>query len=122
MTHVPVRSRATITARNLHISPADRRTLATVFNANHRATGRVGQAIRGSVFYGEADGHRYALASFDTPRLGAQDQPELFVHTTRGWRDLGDTGGDPWGRVELPVALLRRWGIPPRTREDHQRE
>jgi len=51
--------------------------------------------LRGRTYYGSYQGREYAVAVFSIPRLGTQDQPEVFRRARAGvWRDLGDTGGD----------------------------
>jgi len=66
----------------------------------------------GHVYLGACGSKRYALASFDATLngqyFGIQDQPERFAEPAgAGWRDLGNTGGDPCGLV--PTALLKAW-------------
>jgi hypothetical protein len=74
-----------------------------------RITGPVGR-----VLLGRCGSKRWALASFDASYngdyFGTTDQPERFTQLPgRGWRDLGDTGGDPCGSA--PTALLKAWKI-----------
>jgi hypothetical protein len=62
------------------------------------------------VRYGRCGTKYYALASFKDKELGYQDQPEHFTRSAgHGWKDRGDTGGDPCGTA--PDAMLRAWGI-----------
>jgi len=76
---------------------------------NPTITGPVGR-----VHLGICGDRRYALASFDARYngfyFGAEDQPERFVAVPgKGWRDIGNTGGDPCGSA--PTALLEVWKI-----------
>jgi hypothetical protein len=68
----------------------------------------------GAVHLGICGNRRYALASFDARYngfyFGVEDQPERFVAAPgKGWRDIGNTGGDPCGSA--PTALLKAWRI-----------
>jgi hypothetical protein len=68
----------------------------------------------GHVRLGICGTERYALASFDAKYnglyFGNEDQPERFVAPPgKGWRDIGNTGGDPCGSA--PTALLKAWKI-----------
>jgi hypothetical protein len=68
----------------------------------------------GRVLLGRCGSKRWALASFDASYngdyFGTTDQPERFTQLPgQGWRDLGDTGGDPCGSA--PTALLKAWKI-----------
>jgi len=68
----------------------------------------------GRVHLGICGTERYALADFDATYngldFGIQDQPERFTRPAgRGWRDIGNTGGDPCGAA--PTALLVAWKI-----------
>ena len=76
---------------------------------NPTITGPVGR-----VHLGVCGKRRYALASFDAKYnglyFGVEDQPERFVAAPgKGWRDIGNTGGDPCGSA--PTALLTAWKI-----------
>ena len=76
---------------------------------NPTITGPVGR-----VDLGICGGRRYALAGFDARYnglyFGTEDQPERFVEPPgEGWRDIGNTGGDPCGSA--PTALLKGWKI-----------
>jgi hypothetical protein len=67
----------------------------------------------GRVDLGACGATRYAEATFDARYngvyFGAEDQPERFVRRGGGWRDIGNTGGDPCGSA--PTALLVGWRI-----------
>jgi hypothetical protein len=72
-------------------------------------TGPVGRVLLGS-----CGSKRWALASFDATYnghyFGTEDQPERFTQLPgQGWRDLGNTGGDPCGSA--PTSLLKAWKI-----------
>ena len=76
---------------------------------NPTITGPVGR-----VDLGACGAERYALAWFDARYnglyFGTEDQPERFIEPSgRGWRDIGNTGGDPCGAA--PTALLMAWKI-----------
>ena len=76
---------------------------------NPTITGPVGR-----VDLGICGGERYAEASFNARyngiNFGTEDQPERFVAPPgKGWRDLGNTGGDPCGSA--PTALLVAWKL-----------
>jgi hypothetical protein len=68
----------------------------------------------GAVHLGVCTGEKYAIASFDQRYNGAYfgttDQPERFQKPPgEGWRDIGNTGGDPCG--SMPTQLLIAWKI-----------
>ncbi len=74
---------------------------------NPTITGPVGR-----VKLGICGSERYASAIFDAKYngiyFGPEDQPERFTQKPgQGWRDLGNTGGDPCGSD--PTALLKEW-------------
>jgi hypothetical protein len=76
---------------------------------NPTITGPVGR-----IDLGVCGEERYAVASFNQRYngvdFGTTDQPERFVQPPgRGWRDVGNTGGDPCG--SSPTALLEAWKI-----------
>ncbi len=76
---------------------------------NPTITGPVGR-----VDLGICVGERYALAWFAAKYngvyFGTEDQPERFIQPPgEGWRDIGNTGGDPCGSA--PTALLKAWKI-----------
>jgi hypothetical protein len=76
---------------------------------NPTITGPVGR-----VDLGICGGERYALAWFDAKYngvyFGTEDQPERFIEPPgEGWRDIGNTGGDPCGST--PTTLLKAWKI-----------
>jgi len=67
--------------------------------------------LRGRTYYGSYQGREYAVAVFSIPRLGTQDQPEVFRRPRGGvWRDLGDTGGDICPPT-IPLSLLKVWNF-----------
>jgi hypothetical protein len=67
--------------------------------------------LRGRTYYGSYQGREYAVAVFSIPRLGTQDQPEVFRRPRAGvWRDLGDTGGDICPPT-IPLPLLKVWNF-----------
>ena len=68
----------------------------------------------GRVYLGICGSKRYALTDFDATYnglyFGVEDQPERFVKPAgAGWRDIGNTGGDPCGSA--PLALLKAWKL-----------
>jgi hypothetical protein len=68
----------------------------------------------GAVHLGRCGGEQYAEASFDARyngvNFGVTDQPERFQKPPgEGWRDIGNTGGDPCG--SMPTALLVDWKV-----------
>jgi hypothetical protein len=76
---------------------------------NPTITGPVGR-----IDLGVCGGERYAFASFNARYngvyFGTTDQPERFVEPPgHGWRDIGNTGGDPCGSA--PTALLEAWKL-----------
>jgi hypothetical protein len=91
----------------LRLHRAYERTLPDVHNPHF--TGPVGP-----VHVGICGSERYASANFDARYnghyFGIQDGPERFVKPAgQGWRDIGNTGGDPCGSA--PTGLLVAWGI-----------
>jgi hypothetical protein len=67
--------------------------------------------LQGLTYYGSYGATRYAIATFSAPRVGTQDQPELFSRAVgKAWRDRGDTGGCISSRI-VPAPLLRMWGF-----------
>ena len=76
---------------------------------NPTITGPVGR-----IDLGICGGERYALARFDARynglSFGTEDQPERFIERSGGgWRDIGNTGGDPCGSA--PTPLLVGWKL-----------
>ena len=100
-------------ARNLAATPKVKAALRAAFIRTHsNLTARsIRGPLRGRTYYGSYQGREYAVAVFSTPRLGTQDQPEVFRRPHAGvWRDLGDTGGDICPPT-IPLALLKVWNF-----------
>jgi hypothetical protein len=99
--------------RNLAATPKVKAALRATFIRTHsNLTARsIGGPLRGRTYYGSYQGREYAVAVFSIPRLGTQDQPEVFRRPSAGpWRDLGDTGGDICPPT-IPLPLLKVWNF-----------
>ena len=100
-------------ASNLVATPKVKAALRATFIRTHsKLTPRsIRGPLRGRTYYGSYQGREYAVAVFSIPRLGTQDQPEVFRRPTAGvWRDLGDTGGDICPPM-IPLPLLKVWNF-----------
>jgi hypothetical protein len=100
-------------ARNLAATPKVKAALRAAFIRTHsNLTARsIRGPLRGRTYDGSYQGREYAVAVFSIPRLGTQDQPEVFSRPSAGaWRDLGDTGGDICPPT-IPLPLLRVWNF-----------
>jgi len=100
-------------ARNLAATPRVKAALRAAFIRTHsNLTARsIHGPLRGRTYYGSYQGREYAVAVFSIPRLGTQDQPEVFRRPSAGvWRDLGDTGGDICPPT-IPLPLLKVWNF-----------
>jgi hypothetical protein len=100
-------------ARNLAATPKVKSALRATFIRTHSSlTARsIRGPLRGRTYYGSYQGREYAVAVFSIPRLGTQDQPEVFRRPSAGvWRDLGDTGGDICPPT-IPLPLLKVWNF-----------
>lgn|SRR3954467_2211389 len=98
-------------ARNLAATPKVKSALRAAFIQTHsNLTARsIRGPLRGRTYYGSYEHREYAVAVFSIPRLGTQDQPEVFRRPRAGvWRDLGDTGGDICPPT-FPLPLLKVW-------------
>jgi hypothetical protein len=105
-------------ARNLAATPKVKAALRRAFIRIHsNLTARsIRGPLRGRTYYGSYQRREYAVAVFSIPRLGTQDQPEVFRRPTAGvWRDLGDTGGDICPPT-IPLPLLKVWNFHVRAR------
>ena len=100
-------------ARNLAATAKVKAALRATFIRTHSTlTARsIRGPLRGRTYYGSYQGREYAVAVFSIPRLGTQDQPEVFRRPRAGvWRDLGDTGGDICPPT-IPLPLLKVWNL-----------
>jgi len=100
-------------ARNLAATPKVKAALRAAFIRTHsNLTARsIHGPLRDRTYYGSYHGREYAVAVFSIPRLGTQDQPEVFRRPSAGvWRDLGDTGGDICPPT-IPLPLLKVWNF-----------
>ena len=100
-------------ARNLAATPKVKTALHAAFiRAHSNLTARsIRGPLRGRTYYGSYQSREYAVAVFSIPRLGTQDQPEVFRRPSAGvWRDLGDTGGDICPPT-IPLPLLKVWNF-----------
>ena len=100
-------------ARNLAATLKVKAALRAAFIRTHsNLTARsIHGPLRGRTYYGSYQGREYAVAVFSIPRLGTQDQPEVFRRPRAGvWRDLGDTGGDICPPT-IPLPLLKVWNF-----------
>lgn len=100
-------------ARNLAATPKVKAALRAAFIRTHSnlTVHAIRGPLRGRTYYGSYQGREYAVAVFSIPRLGTQDQPEVFRRPRAGvWRDLGDTGGDICPPT-IPLPLLKVWNF-----------
>jgi hypothetical protein len=100
-------------ARNLAATPKVKAALRAAFIGAHSnlAARSIRGPLHGRTYYGSYRGREYAVAVFSIPRLGTQDQPEVFRRPNAGaWRDLGDTGGDICPPT-IPLPLLKVWNF-----------
>jgi hypothetical protein len=69
--------------------------------------------LPGSVYYGEYQGIRYALAAFDFPLTGTTDQRRLFVQLPGipYWVDVTNVGDSPSSATAIPCPLRELWGF-----------
>lgn len=100
-------------ARNLAATLKVKAALRAAFIRTH--SNLTAQAIRGPLrgrtYYGSYQRREYAVAVFSIPRLGTQDQPEVFRRPSAGvWRDLGDSGGEICPPT-IPLPLLKVWNF-----------
>ena len=110
--HPAAPPRTSLRARNLLATPSVKASLRSAFLANRPPSirGAIRGPLPGTTYYGLYGTARYALATFSTPPLGTQDQPEAFAQPVgQSWRDLGDTGGC---LSKIPAPLLRIWHLP----------
>jgi hypothetical protein len=121
---VPARGGAAVPARAAAVCRAlvSPHSLGATLLALHRAYERDQPDVHdpkitgpvGRVYLGICGAEHYALAGFDAAYngvyFGLTDQPERFIEPPgEGWRDIGNTGGDPCGGS--PTALLEAWKI-----------
>lgn len=108
-----VRASTNATARAVPVPVTARlRTrLRAAFLRAHRGYERaeVRGPLRRTVRHARYRGIYWALASFSVPKLGTQDQPELFRRRIGyRWRDRGDTGGS---LCEVPRPVVVVWDL-----------
>ena len=100
-------------ARNLAATSKVKAALRAAFIRTHSnlTAHAIRGPLRGRTYDGSYQGREYAVAVFSIPRLGTQDQPEVFRRPSAGvWRDLGDTGGDICPPT-IPLPLLKVWNF-----------
>ena len=100
-------------ARNLAATLKVKAALRAAFIRTHSnlTAHAIRGPLRGRTYYGSYQRREYAVAVFSIPRLGTQDQPEVFRRPSAGvWRDLGDSGGEICPPT-IPLPLLKVWNF-----------
>jgi len=103
-------------AVNLTVTDEIRQSLrrAAIFGLPSRQAKQTKGPLPGSVYYGEYEGIRYALATFDRPITGTTDQPDLYVQLpgVGYWVAVTDVGGSPLSAATpIPCPLRKVWGF-----------